>query len=66
MGENILANHKILVPHLELTKPQPKRHEICGHYHTDILYLYGNPTIKHIKIFYLSAEFYQHKIHSIL
>ena len=44
MGKNIFANHNILAPHLELTKPQLKRREIYGHYHTDILYLYGYPT----------------------
>ena len=33
MGKNILANHEILVPQLELTKPQPERQEICDRYH---------------------------------
>ena len=40
MGENIFPNHNILALHFELTKPQPKRHKIYGHYHTDILYLH--------------------------
>ena len=38
MSKNILANHKILVPLLELTKPQPKRYGIYGRFHTDILF----------------------------
>ena len=57
MGKNIL-NQSQLVPHLELTKPQPKRHKIQGCYHTDILYPCGDPAYQavNLNVIYISVS----------
>ena len=46
MCKNILTNHSILLPHSELTKPQPKRHEFAAAaILISVLYLYGDQTM---------------------